>query len=392
VNPSNKGRCSKALWLVAAASLLLGACSTLDKFNPFSSTAPKLKPAELGAITPSAEIVTRWQASIGAGGDFVFTPAVVGDSVYAAARDGTVARFDQGRQVWRIGTGQTLSGGVGSDGKLVAVATAKGEVLVFDAQAGQAAWKASVSSEVLAAPAVGEGMVVVRSGDARVFAFEAANGKRRWVYQRSTPTLSLRSHVGVVLAGRAVLAGFPGGKLVAVAANNGVALWEVAVAQPKGATELERIADLASLPVLDSREVCAVAFQGRVACFDIANGNQLWSRGISSIAGIAADAKSVYVSDDKGALHALDRASGASLWKQDKLSLRRLSRPLVVGSYVAVGDYQGVVHLLRRDDGAFAARVNTDGGAIVADPQPGAAAADFVVQTSSGGIYGLSAR
>jgi len=380
------------MWLLATASLLLGACSTLDKLNPFSTTAPKVKPAELAAFTPSAEIVVRWQANVGAAGAFVFTPAVVGDSVYAAASDGTLARFDQGRQVWRISTGKTLSGGVGSDGKLVAVATAKGEVLVFEAQAGQAAWTASVSSEVLAVPAVGDGMVVVRSGDARVFAFDAANGKRRWVYQRSTPALSLRSHVGVVLAGRAVLAGFPGGKLVAIAANNGVPLWEVTVAQPKGATELERIADLASLPALDSREVCAVAFQGRVACFDIANGNQLWSRDISSIAGIATEAKSVYVSDDKGALHALDRASGASLWKQDKLSLRRLSRPLVVGSYVVVGDYQGVVHLLRRDDGAFAARFNTDGGAIVADPQPGTAAADFVMQTSSGGIYGLSAR
>ena len=388
---SETGR-GKALWLVAAASLLLGACSTLDKLNPFSSTPAKVKPAELGAFTPSAEVVTRWQANVGAGGEFVFTPAVVGDSVYAAALDGSLARFDQGRQVWRISTGKRLSGGVGSDGKLVAVATPKGEVLVFDAQAGQVAWTATVSSEVLAAPAVGDGMVVVRSGDARLFAFDAANGKRRWVYQRTTPALSLRSHVGVVLADRAVLAGFPGGKLVAVAANNGVPLWEVAVAQPKGSTELERIADLASLPLLDSRQVCAVAFQGRVSCFDIANGNQLWSRDISSIAGIAADARAVYVSDDKGTVHALDRGSGASLWKQDKLSLRRLSRPLVVGSYIAVGDYQGVVHLLRRDDGAFAARFNTDGGSIVADPQPGTTAADFIVQTSNGGVYGLSAR
>ena len=374
------------------AAVLLGACSSIDAINPFAKAEPKIKPAELAAFTPTAEITARWQASVGDGGEFVFTPAVVGDSVYAASSDGTVARFDQGRQVWRVATGQPLSAGVGSDGKLVAVATAKGEVLVLDAKGGQSLWTATVSSEVRAAPAVGEGMVVVRSGDARLFALDAANGKRRWVYQRSTPPLSLRSHVGVVLAGRAVIAGFPGGRLVAVAANNGVALWEVTVAQPKGATELERIADLTSLPVIDEREVCAVAFQGRVACFDIANGNQLWSREISSIAGIAADAKNVYVSDDKGGLHALDRTSGASLWKQDKLALRKLSRPLLLGSHVAVGDYQGVVHLLRREDGAFAARFNTDGGAIIADPQAGANASDFVVQSRNGGVYALSAR
>ena len=381
---------AKALWLMTA--MLLGGCSTIDKINPFSSAAPKGKPAELSAITPTAQISVRWQANVGDGGEFVFTPAVVGDSVYAAARNGTLTRFDQGHQVWRIDTGQTLSGGVGADGKLVAVATAKGEVLAFAAATGQNAWSATVSSEVLAAPAVGDGMVVVRSGDARVFALEAANGKRRWMYQRSTPALSLRSHAGVVLTARAVVAGFPGGRLVALAANNGVALWEVTVAQPKGATELERIADLTSLPLIDDKEVCAVAYQGRVACFDIGNGNQLWSREMSSIAGMVADAKSVYVSDDKGAVQAFDRASGASLWKQDKLALRKLSRPLVVGSHVAVGDYQGVVHLLRREDGAFAARVDTDGSAIVADLQPTGKIGDFVVQTKNGGIYALSAR
>lgn len=375
--------------LALAAATCLGACSSL---NPFAADAPKQKPTELVAITPTAELTTRWRASLGAAEEFVFTPAVVADSVFAAAQDGTLARFDQGREVWRIKAGPTLSGGVGSDGKIVVVGTAKGEVLTFDAKNGGLLWKAAVSSEALAAPAIGEGLVVIRSGDARLYAFEAASGKRRWVYQRSTPALSLRSHVGVTLAGRAVLAGFPGGKLVAVAAVNGAVLWELTVSQPKGATELERISDLTSLPVQDGREVCAVAYQGRIACFDIGNGSQLWSRDISSIVGLAVESKTVFVSDAKGAVHALDRATGASLWKQDKLLLRGVSRPLVVGKHIAVGDYQGVVHLLRREDGAFAARANTDDSGIVADPQSAGTATDFVVQTRNGGVFALSAR
>ena len=375
----------RALLLCSSVASLLVACS---------SSAPRLVPTELTEIKPTAEIVVRWQAAVGGAGEFVFTPAVVADSVYAAASDGTLVRFDQGGEVWRINVGRALSGGVGSDGKIVVVATAKGEVLAYDAQDAHAVWRATVSSEVLAAPVVGDGLVVVRSGDAQLFAFEAASGKRRWVYQRATPTLSLRSNVGVVLVpGRAVLAGYPGGKLVALALNNGVALWEVAVVQPKGATELERIADLASLPVLDGLEVCAVAYQGRVACYDIGNGSQVWSREISSIAGMDIDAKTVYVSDAKGAVHALDRVNGASLWKQDKLMSRSISRPLVLGKYLALGDYQGIVHLLRSDDGSFAARIDTDGSAIAADPQrSGRAETDFVVQTQNGGLYALSAR
>jgi outer membrane protein assembly factor BamB len=105
--------------------------------------------------------------------------------------------------------------------------------------------------------------------------------------------------------------------------DNGAPLWEGTVALPKGATELDRVADVTSAPVIDGRMICAAAFQGRIACFDLGNGNLIWSRDISSAAGLTIDSRYVYVSDDKGAVHALDKASGASLWKQDKLFLRR---------------------------------------------------------------------
>jgi outer membrane protein assembly factor BamB len=380
-----------SLPVVAVASVfLLGACSTVEKLNPFSSSAPKVKPTELAAIQPTAELKSVWQANVGSAGEFTFSPAVVGDSVYAAARDGTLTRFDGGRQVWRIAAGQTISGGVGSDGKLVVVGTPKGEVLAFDAATGRETWKARVSSEVLAAPAVADGLAIVRSGDSRIFGFDAVDGKRRWVYQRSTPALSLRSNVGVVLAGKVTLAGFPGGKLVAIANNNGAAVWEVTVALPKGATELERVADVTSSPVVSGSTVCATAFQGRVACFDSNSGNTIWSRDMSSSAGLDLDSRYVYVADDKGAVHALDAKSGASIWKQDKLALRGLSRPLALGSHVAIADYQGVVHLMRREDGAFAARAITDGSAVRAEPVR--FGGGLLVQTANGGLYALEAR
>lgn len=377
--------------LAVVSALVLGACSTVEKLNPFASDPPKGKPAELGAIQPSAELNSLWQASIGSAGEFTFSPAVVGDSVYAGARDGSVARFDGGREVWRIAAGQPISGGVGSDGTLVVVGTAKGEVLAFDAATGRETWKARVSSEVLAAPVVVAGLAIVRSGDSRIFGLDAMDGKRRWVYQRSTPTLSLRSNVGVVAAGPVTLAGFPGGKLVAIANTNGAGVWEVTVALPKGATELERVADVTSSPVVSGSTVCAAAYQGRVSCFDSNSGNMLWSRELSSSAGLDIDSRHVYVADDKGAVHALDRNSGASVWKQDQLAKRGLSRPLALGPHVAVADYQGTVHFLRREDGAFAARATTDGSAVRAEPVR-LGASGVLVQTAKGGLYALEAR
>lgn len=390
-----------ALTPLLAGLLVLGAsgCSSvgekfssaMDTLNPFSRSAPKVKPAELTPIQSSVDMKPLWQASAGGAGEFVLTPAVVGDSVYVAGKDGSLARLDGGRQVWRITVGQGISGGVGASAKLVVVGTPKGDVLAFNAADGSAVWQARASSEILAAPAVAGDLVVVRSGDTRIFGFEAADGKRRWVYQRSTPALALRSNVSVTVTDQAAYAGFPGGKLAAIALNNGAALWEVTVALPKGSTELERIADVASDPVVVGRSVCAVAYQGRVACFDIGNGSQQWARDVSSIAGLDIGGRALYVSDDKGAVHAFERSNGSSLWKQDKLFMRGVTRPVAVGGRVAVADYQGFVHLLSEDDGAFVGRVATDGSAIVAPPRR-VSSDTFVVQSKNGGVFALNAR
>ena len=385
----------RLLGLCCSAVLLAAGCSTIgnavDALNPFSKSAPKVKPAALGTIQPTAELQTLWQGRVGSAEAFAFMPAVAGANVFAASRDGTLTRFDSGQQVWRIHAGQPLSGGVGSDGRLVVVGTSKGEVLAFHAADGRPAWQARASSEILAAPAVLGDLVAVRSGDARIFGFAAADGQRRWVYQRSTPALSLRSSVGVTLTDKALYAGFPGGKLVAIALNNGAALWESTVALPRGTTELERIADVASDPVVTGGTVCAVAYQGRVACFDADNGRQQWARDVSSIAGLDVGQNTVFVTDEKSAVQAFQLSSGASLWKQDQLFMRGVTRPLAVGRHVVIADFEGVVHLLRMEDGAFAARLTTDGSAVVAAPHR-LGDDRFVVQAKSGALFALAVR
>jgi outer membrane protein assembly factor BamB len=187
-----------------------------------------------------------------------------------------------------------------------------------------------------------------------------------------------------------VIAGFPGGKLAAINRKTGAAVWESNVALSRGATELERIADVTSPPVISGRDVCAAAFQGRVACFELKSGTTIWTRDIASAAGIEVDAQNLYVSDDSGAVYALDRATGASIWKQDKLKGRMPGRPLGVEQYVAVTDAEGLVHLLQRENGAFAARVSGDGSAINAAIQPYGRA--FVVQSRAGSVRALLVR
>ena len=356
------------------------------------SSSGHVKPAPLVDFESSATVEVRWRADIGKGGEYVFTPAVVGQTAYVAARDGQVARLDNnGHEVWRVDVGQQLSGGVGANSKLVVVGTPKAEVIALDAATGAPLWRATASSEVLAAPTIDDDLVIVRCGDSHIFAFAAEDGKRRWVYQRTTPTLTLRSDVGVLaVSKREIVAGFPGGRMVSIATNNGAALWEATVTLPKGSTELERIADVAGPPVIEGRQICAVAYQGRVSCFDLMSGGAQWSKDMSSDVGLAIDDRNVYVTDEHGGVHALDRSNGTSIWKQDKLANRHVSRPLALGELVAVADGQGYVHLLRRDTGAFAGRIATDGSAIAAALQH--FGKGLIVQTKAGDVFALDVK
>jgi outer membrane protein assembly factor BamB len=295
-----------------------------------------------------------------------------------------------GGERWRVRLPARISGGVAADGRLVVIGSAEGEVIALDDD-GRTLWRAWVSSEVLAPPVLAGELVVVRSADNRIFAFDARDGRRRWVYQRAAPALVVRSPGGAVVRGGFVFAGFSGGKLAAIALNNGGLRWEGTVSLPKGTTELERVTDVIGLPWVGEREACAVAYQGRVACFDLGNGNQIWGRDMSSSAGLGVDSRYVYVSEDQGAVSALDRTSGRSLWRQDKLTNRKLSAPLPLGTEVAVGDLEGYVHLLSRENGAFVGRFATDGSAVRTAPVL-LGSAGFLVQTSNGTLYALATR
>lgn len=371
------------LAVAVAGALLLGACSSLNPFASDKNKLPALKPLQNDGVRVS-EV---WKARVGASGAYVLQPAISGNAVFAAAADGDVLRLEAGRSTWKASINGALSGGVGSNGQIVVVATPKGEVVALDAKTGQVKWRVQVNAEILAAPAVSDNLVVVRSADSRLFGLDPQDGRRRWAYQRATPALSLRNSAGVVIEGSAVFAGFPGGKLVAVSGANGSLMWEGTVAVPRGATELERMADITSLPVLGSRAACAVAFQGRIACFDLANGSTLWARDLSSSRGLDLDSRYAYVTDEKGAVHALDLNSGASAWKQDQLAGRNVGRPRVSGSYVVVGDGEGYVHLLRKDDGAMAGRQRVDSSPILADIQR--SDGEMVIQSKDGNVYGL---
>jgi outer membrane protein assembly factor BamB len=89
-------------------------------------------------------------------------------------------------------------------------------------------------------------------------------------------------------------------------------------------------------------------------------------------------------------VHALDKITGASVWKQDKLAARFPSGPARVGGYLGVVDGEGYLHLLDPRTGALVGRVATDGTAPLSQPFGDGDA--IVWQTADGNLFSVSAK
>ena len=259
----------KMRMMVAGLALVMSGCSTVGSMTStvggwFGHGPVKAKPAELVEFKPTASLTEAWKGETGDTSGYLFRPRAAGDDVFAAGGNRVVRiAVANGNTVWKTDADAKLSAGAGVGQGLVLVGSTKGELLALDQTSGQVRWKVALSSEVTGQALVVGDIVIARTGDGRVQGLGAADGSRKWLYTRTLPVLSLRGSGGMTVRDEVLYAGFPGGKLVALNAANGAQLWEATVALPRGATELERVADVMGNPAVDERQVCAVAYQGR---------------------------------------------------------------------------------------------------------------------------------
>ncbi|MFN7836313.1 MAG: outer membrane protein assembly factor BamB [Burkholderiaceae bacterium] len=334
-------------------------CSTLRSINPFAS--PEFLPVKLETFAATLQPRQLWKSRLKSSKSGYFQPAIHDGVLYAAAADGTVAAFSlsDGRALWRVELKTNLAAGVTAGPAGLVVVAEKGELIVLDTH-GALRWRVAVGSQVYTQPAWGDNLLLVKTGDSRLLALDADSGARRWVYARPAPALTLRAAEPVVIRDGLVIAGFSGGKMVALTLATGALRWEATVANPKGATEIERIADVSGAPLLSGREVCVTTFQGRLGCFDVVTGNALWTRPFSSPVGLAGDDRLLVAPDEKGLVAAFAQDSGTSIWKVAVFERRQPSLPVLTSRSVITGDFEGYLHWLSREDGRMQARLRPD--------------------------------
>ena len=364
----------RALAATLASVALLSACA-------FGSDRPKPKPLE--AIAAPMAVRAAWNQNIGEI-KFPLTVAVNGGTLTLASGDGSVAAIEAetGRTVWRMNVGSKLSAGVGSDGSTAAVVTREGDLVAI--AAGQVKWKKALGVRVATAPLVAGGRVFVLGVDRAVQAFDAADGAKIWQVQRPGDPLTL-SQTGVVAAFKNSLVVGQGPRMAALDPISSAVTWEVAIGAPRGANEVERLADLIG-PVLRAGSLlCARSFQAGVGCVDGDRGTVAWTKTIGGTDAIGGDAELLFGADASDRITAWKTPSGEIAWTTEALMFRGLGAPVAIGSSVVFADIDGTLHFLSRAKGEAQARVTTDGSAIAVPPV--VVGGQVIVVTRKGGVF-----
>ena len=332
--------------------LFISACADDDNLD---------QPTELLPFYSKYYLDVSWHKSSGAGAEeqYVFLhPLILKEIAVTTSRDGelNIIGLKSGDFEEDIQLDSIISAGVGGNEDVWLVATRDAHVIAVDAKSRRERWRTRVPSEVLVRPVIYEDTVIVRTIDGKILSLNIDSGKIRWQYQRAIPDLTLRGTSEPVIARGKIFVGLADGRLIAISPNNGEVIWDVALSVPAGRSEIQRLVDIDGDAELYGRVLYAASFQGRVAAIDVDRGQFLWARDFSTHTGVILDEKVLYSSDENGHIWALDRLNGATIWKQEKLAHRKLTRPTIIGDYLAVGDFEGYVHLLSRYDGHFIAR------------------------------------
>lgn len=349
--------------IVFLSAFLITACGDSDNSEP---------PAELVDFEESLDVKELWSVDTGSGVDQLFVklyPLILDDKIIVTDRYGYVSAYDlnTGDKLWDTELNLTVSGGVGGNSSHLVITSRNGHVILLNSQ-GELIWKVDASSEVLMPAQVAGNLIIIRSVDGRISALSLEDGSEKWTYKRDVPALSLRGNSVPVIKQGYIFNGLDNGRLVTLDLLDGHTVFDLAVASPSGRSELERLVDIDGYAVIVQDILYMSSYQGRIVSIDIRRGQLSWSRKLSTYSGVSHSGSGLFISDDKDSIWSLDSSNGATLWKQDKLKARKITRPIAVKKSIVVADFEAYLHFLSPFDGHFQARIETDGSGVIIPP------------------------
>ena len=377
----NKKLFSTKLLVVIALTTGVFACSSSDDEDPREVVA------ELIEFEPLFEPEVIWDASVGYGVEDHFSrikPAVAYGKVFSASREGDVIAFDQasGDELWDVDLSDInnersffesrksaqLAGGMTTGMNKVFIGNENGNIYALDAETGELVWQNTIKGEIINAPAMDSGILVVNSASGVLQAFNATTGEDLWKIEQDVPALTLRGMSSPVIASGGVLIGQANGDVSVYLLDKGQKGWSTTIGEASGSTELQRVIDVDTSPVVFGDKVYSVSSRGNLAAIELRTGNILWKRQYSSYRQISIDGNSIFFTTDRGHVFSVNRNDGLEQWSNLTMSNRGVTGPVIYDDYIVVGDFEGYLHWLSQETGEVVARHYVDGSGIHSTP------------------------
>lgn len=358
---------------------LLSGCTTVG--NWFADDE-ELEIRTLPEIEAQFQTEVVWREGVGAGVDDYFSrlsPAIGHGKIFAADRKGTIVALspESGDVIWKLDISTAskkssignlygilagrvsakVSGGLTLANNTLYLGTENGELYAINQEDGSIKWRTKVPSEILSAPATDAGIVVVNTVAGILLGLDAETGEIKWRNESDVPPLTLRGVSAPTAANGGAIVGLANGRLQVSIIDSGLTAWEQVIAKPAGATELERIVDIDSKPLVFGGTVFVVSYAGSLSAVELRSGQVIWTREYASFRDVSISGNRLFVTDNNSNLYAIDRRNGVELWSSSTLRRRNLTEATPVGEYIVVGDKFGFLHWFTQDEGEYVSRL-----------------------------------
>jgi outer membrane protein assembly factor BamB len=289
-------------------------------------------------------------------------------TIYNADASGLVQAVSSstGRIKWSNQLKHSLGSGPSVGEDVLAVGAENASLIILNKNTGVEQWQASLSGELLSPPTITHDKVVAKTIDGTVYAFDSKTGKKIWAVEHSSPSLVLKASSSPVVVGNLVLIGFPDGKLDALDIDSGRLVWQRSIAYSSGASDVERLVDIDSDPIVKNHIAYISSYQGYVGALSLDTGEFLWRRPASVYKNMLLSEHDLYLTDSNDVVWSINPSSGQVNWKQIQLKARTLTNPVYFAHDVVVGDKMGYVHFIDTQTGELIGRVNLSGGITIA--------------------------
>mgnify|MGYP000540894851 CR=1 FL=1 len=378
--------------LVLISIFVLSSCSSLGWLKFWGDDDEEEGPAELYKILENRVLDRQWSSSNS--NDLVsgrLIPAVYDGNIYHISSSGNLLSIDleSGKKLWSKSTQDVVSSGLDVNFKTISYGTLDGHLVTLDQRNGEEIWRSPTSSESLSPPVNSGSHIIIQTVDGRISGYNLKSGKRDWFHQTVLPTLTLRGTSRPFIDQGFVFTGFASGKVAMFYPDSGAIRLELPITLNEGKSELERIIDIDGKSVIVNDLLIAATYQGNISAINLRDGRPVWQEDISTVKDLTSNGNRVVSVDSKDVIKAFGTATGAILWEQDDLKLRKLTSPASISNLIAVGDFEGYIHLLNAQSGAFEGREKVSRDAITEIESVGN---DLLIVDTSGRVQKLSIK